>query len=166
MYLVPVLEKEDAAAASAREITKFLAPVDPSGFDDNIVRYVQNFAAGVIQTVQRSTNHATITDSSLKSVALVGWNGGILDVYEVDTGENRYDKELIQQIVKRGLANRLLEKLLIVNRNHPMMASALWVEAWDECNRVKNVDSILAGIAHTNFAATRALLKSLAEDRT
>jgi hypothetical protein len=178
MYLVPVVDRGENAlnrvsTSPMGEISMLAVPVDPSGEDDGLVRYVQNFASGMAyaplwqdgtRDIKRRTLSGIPKDVSLKSIALVGWNGGILDVYEVYPDENRHNTELFRQLVERGLARTLVEKLLVVNQSHPLISSVLWYEAWHECNRVRDLDAILKGIANVSkrdFVSTRELILSV-----
>ena len=108
------------------------------------------------------------SDSSMKSVAMVGWPGGNIDVYEVTPGQRRDTDILIGEIVDRGVVTKLVERLLEIDRSHPLISSDLWCRVWDECHEVDNVDAILKGIKGTSrdFAAMRSLLLGLTREET
>ncbi|KAL3805121.1 hypothetical protein HJC23_003349 [Cyclotella cryptica] len=178
MYLVPVIDNEEnslnnMSSSTIGDIAMFAVPVDPSGEDDGVVRYVQNFASGMAyvprwkdgpRDIGHKTSSASPEDVSLKSIALVGWNGGTIDVYEVYPSEPRHNNELFRQLVDRGLTRKLVETLLIVNQSHPLISSVLWREAWGECNRDKDIDVILQGIkdvSRRDFVSTRELIMSV-----
>ena len=178
MYLVPVLDRDENAlnqisTSPGEEISMFAVPVDPSGEDDGVLRYVQNFASGMAyvplwQDGTRDIDRRKLSEipkgAPLKSVALVGWNGGIIDVYEVYPDENRHNEELFRKLVERGLARKLVEKLLVVNQSHPLISSVLWRDAWYECNKFKDLDVILNGItmvSNRDFESTRELILSV-----
>lgn len=99
IYLVPVSEP-GAATASTRavgnnEITVYTLPLDPDGGD---VRSVQNFTAGMArvtswkdQSVKEKSNLVdNLSDCTMKSVAVVGWPGGSLDVYDTTPERTRF----------------------------------------------------------------------------
>lgn len=164
IYLMPVIDdRRNMSSLFSHQITKHVVPTDSSGEDDGIVRYVQNFASGIVHVTP--WEDPIRNDISSKSVALVGWNGGTIEVYEVSSAGNGHCKALCEQIINRGGAE-LVEKLLVVNKSHPLISSALWCQAWDECNQTKNLSSVLEGIKDVSigdFASTRALLMSLIE---
>jgi hypothetical protein len=157
LYVVPVMEH--GKKPQEEPLTMFVAALDASGDDDGLVRYVQNFASGVVQL----TCWQWPKQASLNPVALVGWNGGRIDVYDVSPIEHAFDSALCGHLLANG-GSALIEKLLIVSRSHPLISSALWRDAWVECNKRKDLDSILKGVkdeSTTDFASTRALLMSL-----
>ena len=164
IYLIPIIDDRTSMTSFvSHEITKLVVPKDSSGEDDGIVRYVQNFASGTVDvTIWDDPNR---TDISSKSVALVGWNGGTIEVYEVPPAKNEHCKVLLEHLIIRG-GTKLVEKLLVVNKNHPLISSTLWCQAWDECNQNKNLRNILEGIKDrsvSDFASTRALLMNIVE---
>jgi len=172
IYLVPVAEHGTAVPTQEmgqKDIHVFAVPVDPDGDDDGLVRFVQNFTAGMAQVTcwkDRGTDMShligNVTDSSMKSVALVGWPGGNIDVYDVAPGRRRIT--VIGEIVDRGVVKKLVDRLLEIDKSHPLISSDLWRRAWDECHEGSNVDGILKGIKRSSsrdFAATRSLLLSL-----
>ncbi|EED91595.1 predicted protein [Thalassiosira pseudonana CCMP1335] len=95
LYLVPVSDTNNDHSASHNKVTILVVPVDPSGEDDGVIRYIQNFASGVVRVSRwkedhRSSRSEQAATSTAKSVALMGWSGGIVDVVEVTPGEPRY----------------------------------------------------------------------------
>lgn len=171
IFVLPVNEHVGSLSTFRHDdLTMYVVPFDPSGEDDGLVRFVQNFASGVVHVtpwddISRNAEHATNLDD--RPVALVGWNGGVIDVYEISCTVYDHDDDLFQQLIDKGLIVDLVEKLLVVNRNHPIISSSLWRKAWDECNNQnKNINSILKGIkdaSTSNFTSTRELIMSLIE---
>ena len=88
MYLVPVEEFRTGTSARAtqrRAITMFAAPSDADGNEDGAVRFVQTFAGGMARCRREDVHvDGESSDSMVKSVALVGWPGGNIDVFEVN----------------------------------------------------------------------------------
>ena len=76
MYMVPVVEGD----STNHDIIMFTIPVD-DGDDGDLVRLVHSFSAGMAK-VKRWKSCSEDTETS-KDVALVGWQGGIIDVYEL-----------------------------------------------------------------------------------
>ena len=74
MYMVPVVEKDN----TNNDTIMFTIPVDDG--DDSLVRLVQSFTAGMAKVKRWKSSEDTETS---KDVALVGWQGGIIDVYEL-----------------------------------------------------------------------------------
>jgi len=175
IYLVPVLENGASNPTLGQsDVTVFAVPVDPDGDDDGLVRFVQNFTAGVAQVVHwkdrigTDKSHLTgnATDNAMKSVALVGWPGGNIDVYEVAPGWRRNTDILTGEIFDKGVVAKLVQRLLEIDKRHPLISSDLWRRAWNECHEGSNVDAILKGIKHSprrDFAAMKSLLLSLAQ---
>ncbi|KAL7552202.1 hypothetical protein ACHAWF_015423 [Thalassiosira exigua] len=173
IYLTPVREIGAAATTEANcqnEIYMFCAP-EPDGDDDALIRFVQNFAAGMAQMTHwkdsLSTNKSTSSDKAshgpMKAVAMVGWQGGTIDVYEVTPDEiGRQNGIVIRELIDGGVATKLVLRLLEIDSNHPLLSSKSWRSAWIECREGKNLDTILSGIGDTgDFAATRSILLSL-----
>ena len=82
IYVVPVRAENDV---TNNDLFMFAVPLDPNGDDDGLVRLAQSFTAGMAQVlcwkggvVKENTDCCTT-----KSVALLGWPGGIIDVYEL-----------------------------------------------------------------------------------
>jgi len=88
VYLVPVEEFRTGTSARAtqrRAITMFAAPSDADGNEDGAVRFVQTFAGGMARCRREDVHvDGESSDSMVKSVALVGWPGGNIDVFEVN----------------------------------------------------------------------------------
>ena len=176
IYLVPIAEQEESGeterGGSENEITVCDVPIDPNGDDDGLVRFVQNFTAGLARAkpwidLRTMDSRHMESECTMKSVALVGWSGGILDVYEVTPAASRNDAKnaLLSEIVNRGVATKLVEKLLGIERSHSLLTSDLWRKAWDECHELNSLDDVLEGIKDTprgDFSALRSLLLSLA----
>ncbi|KAL7531219.1 hypothetical protein ACHAXR_003908, partial [Thalassiosira sp. AJA248-18] len=111
IYLIPVAENDTTRALGGNEITMFAVPMDPNGDDDGLLRFVQNFTAGMVQVLcwkdqlgpDKSHMMCTVKpDGTTKSVALVGWPGGIIDVYELNPERRRDTNVLLGEIVERG----------------------------------------------------------------
>ena len=180
IYLVPVIEHnhhrfQDTTFVhekSRNDITMFALPVDPTGEDDGVVRYVQNFASGIAQVMHWKEETCTagsilwgnVSDFSLKSVAMVGWPGGHIDVYEVFPSAMIDDDVILEQLVDRGIVTKLVERILSIDKSHSLLSSDSWRRAWEECNKIKNLDTILKGIndlSNDDFAGVRLLVRSL-----
>lgn len=73
MYMVPVVEED----STNNDIIMFTIPVD-DGDDGDLVRLVHSFSAGMARVRRWKSSEDTSKD-----VALVGWQGGIIDVYEL-----------------------------------------------------------------------------------
>ena len=83
IYVVPVRAENDVT--DNEDLLMFPAPLDPNGDDDGLVRLTQSFTAGMAQVeywkggvVKENADCCTT-----KSVALLGWPGGTIDVYEL-----------------------------------------------------------------------------------
>lgn len=183
MYLVPVAEQHALStpkdSVDQNIISMFSVPVDPNdGDDDGLVRLVQNFTAGMARVMcwkdlwssERSqmTGSCSSDGTKMKSVAMVGWPAGIVDVYEVAPPESIRDANdaLFREIVDEGVAVKLVKLLLEIERKHTLLSTELWCKAWDECHCTNDLDAILHGIKETNnFAAIRSLLLDLASQK-
>jgi len=75
MYMVPVVEGD----STNKDIIMFTIPAD-DGDDGDLVRLVHSFSAGMAKVKRWKSSEDTETS---KDVALVGWQGGIIDVYEL-----------------------------------------------------------------------------------
>ena len=75
---MPVVINGEGSKGMTKVITKFVTPLDSSVSDDGFLRYVQTFTAGLVHVP-----HYIRNDTSLKRIALVGLNGGTVDVYDV-----------------------------------------------------------------------------------
>jgi len=71
--MVPVVEED----STNNDIIMFTIPVD-DGDDGDLVRLVHSFSAGMARVRRWKSSEDTSKD-----VALVGWQGGIIDVYEL-----------------------------------------------------------------------------------
>mmetsp|Transcript_21338 Transcript_21338/g.45095 ORF Transcript_21338/g.45095 Transcript_21338/m.45095 type:complete len:272 (+) Transcript_21338:1770-2585(+) len=170
IYLIPVKEP---SASGHNDITMLAAPLEPDGDDDGVVRFAQNFTAGMAQVlswtnqvlIDTTKMIGNISDSTKKSVAMVGWPGGNVDVYEVNPAQSRDTSILVGELVDSGVVTKLVERLLEVDKSHPLITSELWRKVWHECDRVKNVDAILKGIKSTSrdFSAMRSMLLNLTQ---
>ena len=76
MYLVPVVEND----VTRNDVTMLTIPLD-SG-NDGLVRLVQSFTAGMAKVRHRKEENK----ECVKSVAMIGWQEGIIDVYDVCPG--------------------------------------------------------------------------------
>lgn len=76
MYLVPVVEND----VTRNDVTMLTIPLD-SG-NDGLVRLVQSFTAGMAQVSHWKEENK----ECVKSVAMIGWQEGIIDVYDVCPG--------------------------------------------------------------------------------
>ena len=156
VYLIPVLDQKQMKEPP---VTMFSIPVDPSGEDDGLVRYVQNFTAGVANVNCWEDPRNT----SLKSVALVGWNGGTIDVYKMSPAEHEICPVMLDRLLETG-GVQLIKKLLVVSKSHPLISSPILSDAWDECNKHKDLGCIVKGVkdvSNIDFVSTRTLLMSL-----
>lgn len=176
IYLVPVAEHGQAdskQSAHQNDITMVSVPVDSDGDDDGLVRYLQGFTAGMAQVLQWKCGmgkqnlivNNKQNESETKSVAMVGWPGGIIDVFEICPAKINNNEVLLREMVDRGAVTKLVERLLEIGKDHPLISSDLWSRAWDECHKVKNLDTILGGIKDSGsvrgFAAMKTLLLSI-----
>ena len=73
MYMVPVVEGD----STNHDIIMFTIPVDDG--DDSLVRLVHSFTAGITKVKRWKSSE----DKTTKPIALVGWQGGIIDVYDL-----------------------------------------------------------------------------------
>ena len=73
MYLVPVVEND----VTRNDLTMLRV-----GGNDGLVRLVQSFTAGMAKVRHRKEENK----ESVKSVAMIGWQEGIIDVYDVCPG--------------------------------------------------------------------------------
>ena len=72
--MVPVVEGD----STNNDIIMFTIPVDDG--DDSLARLVHSFTAGMTKVKRWKSSEDTETSID---VALVGWQGGIIDVYEL-----------------------------------------------------------------------------------
>jgi hypothetical protein len=71
-------------APSHNKVTILSVPVDPSGEDNGVIRYIQSFASGAVHVSRwkedpRSSRSEQTATSTVKSVVLMDWSGGIVD---------------------------------------------------------------------------------------
>jgi len=158
IYLVPVVEGTDPR----KDIVMYATPVDLA--DCGAVRYVQNFAAGLAQVTSWQDDD---NSSSMKCAALIGWPGGKIDVYEMNT-EEPGNNMLLDNLAERGTLSKFVKMLMTMDENHSQLeSSTLWKQAWDECTKANEVDSAADRIRNPNdhtFEGTRLLLLSLMND--
>lgn len=171
IFIVPVTEHIGNSSQITQEIMMLVAPVDSSGSEDGIIRYVQSFGSGMVHVNDweaRSKIHNTNTfdKTTSKAMFFIGWSGGTVDAYDIYPTESDQDEVFFEQLTCKDLVIRLIEKLLLVNRDDPLISSSLWRKAWDECNKQKDLRIIMKGIKNRltdDFTSTRALLMSLIE---
>ena len=81
--MVPVRAENDV---TNNDLFMFAVPLDPNGDDDGLVRLAQSFTAGMAQVLYWKGGVVKENEDcccTTKSVALLGWPGGIIDVYEL-----------------------------------------------------------------------------------
>ena len=91
VYLVPVITPNKKMATPRNHIIMFATPMDSMGEDDGVVRCVQSFTAGIAQVMRWKESSDVTAFTSLggmpecarKSVAIMGWPGGNVDIYEI-----------------------------------------------------------------------------------
>jgi hypothetical protein len=156
--MVPVVE----SSKSRKDIVMFATPVDSTDF--GAVRCVQNFAAGVVQVKELKDRSREESSSSMKSTALVGWSGGRIDVYEINVGQER-DNLLLEKIAERGTLSKVVEMMMKMDKSHPQLqSSALWKQAWDECQNANEVETVVSSVRNPNddsFEAMSSLLRCM-----
>jgi len=175
IYMVPVGEPAISKdEMEQNDITMFAVPMDPDGDDDGLVRFVQNFTGGMAHVVcwtdQVSTDKShpvgAMPDGTMKPVAMVGWPGGNIDVYDVAPERKSSTDIFLEEIIERGMVTKLVQRLLDVSKSHPLISSDVWRRAWDECHEVTNLDGILKGIKDTStedFLSMRLILLNLTQ---
>jgi hypothetical protein len=97
ILLVPVAKKgtvKQKKKTTGNLLVMFAAPVAPNGDDDGVVPYVNSFTAGIFQVMYWNArlgkeNYNTkriMAEVDTKPIAIVGYQGGVLDVYETFPG--------------------------------------------------------------------------------
>ena len=153
IYLVPVVEGKD----SRKEIVIYATPVDSR--DIGAIRYVHNFSAGLAQV---KTENETDKLSKKKVVAMIGWSGGKIDVYELPTFESKGNL-LLDKLAEKGNLSKIVELLRNIKPS-PVQKSALWNQAWSECKEDNDVEVVANKIVNPQddaFGGTRLLISSL-----
>jgi hypothetical protein len=93
IFLVPVAKNEIIKETTrGNDLIMFMVPVTPNGDDDGVVHFVQSFTAGISQVMysnaglrKENVNSMRIMmEFVMKPIAVVGYPGGVLDVYEID----------------------------------------------------------------------------------
>jgi len=102
ILLVPVA-KNDTIEQTRRtrknnDLIMFTVPVASNGDDDGVVHFVQSFTAGVSH-IMMNRNFGlgkenfnlmrNMAEFCMKPIAIVGYTGGVLDVYEISPGRVR-----------------------------------------------------------------------------
>ena len=90
IFLVPVAKiktsKQIRSPMKCDNLIMFPVSVASNGDDDGFIHFVQSFTAGISRvttwkaSLDKEENDA---DCFMKPIAIVGWTGGILDVYEI-----------------------------------------------------------------------------------
>ncbi|KAK1741615.1 hypothetical protein QTG54_007188 [Skeletonema marinoi] len=155
IYLVPVAEGNNPR----KDIVMYATPVDSA--DCGAVRYIQNFAAGLTQVKSWQEDDDS---SSMKYAAMIGWSGGKIDVYELNAEETR-ENLLLDILAERGTLSNFVKMLMNMDKRHNQLeSSTLWKQAWDECTKANEVESVVNRIRNPNddtFEGTRLLILSL-----
>ena len=155
MYLVPVVEGTDPR----KDIVMYTTPVDSA--DCGAIRYVHTFAAGLTEVKSWQEDDSS---SIMKCVAMVGWSGGKIDVYEMNTEEPR-DNLLLEKLAERGTLTKFVEMIMSMDENHKKLESSpLWKQARDECIKANEVENVIGSIRNPNDCTcegARLLLFSL-----
>ncbi len=157
MYLVPVVEGIDPR----KDIIMYATPVDSA--DCGAVRYVHNFIAGLAQVKPWQGKREEENSSSMKCAAMIGWSGGMIDVYEMKTVETR-DNLLLDKLAERGTLSKFVETIMNMEEgHHQLQSSPVWKQAWDECMKANEVETVENRIRNPNddtFEGTRSLILS------
>lgn len=158
MYLVPVVEGIDPR----KDIIMYATPVDSA--DCGAVRYAHNFIAGLAQVKPWQGKREEENSSSMKCAAMIGWSGGLIDVYEMNTVETR-DNLLLDKLAERGTLSKFVETIMNMEEgHHQLQSSPVWKQAWDECmkaNEGENVENRIRNPNDDTFEGTRSLILSL-----
>jgi hypothetical protein len=94
ILLMPVAKKvtiKQKETTTGHRLVMFAAPVAPNGDDDGVVHYVHSFTAGIFQVMNWNTRlgkenynmKRNMEEVDTKPIAIVGYQGGVLDVYEI-----------------------------------------------------------------------------------
>lgn len=157
IYLVPVVEGIDPR----KDIMMYATPVDSA--DCGAVRYVHNFIAGLAQVKPWQGKREEDNSSSMKCAAMIGWSGGKIDVYEMNTAETN-DNCLLNKLTERGTTSKMVEMIMNMDESHHQLKSSLWKQAWDECMKANEVETVASRVRNLNdetFKGTRSLILSL-----
>ena len=95
IFLVPVAKNEiikETRTTRGNDLIMFMVPVTPNGDDDGVVHFVQSFTAGISQVMysnaglrkENVNSMRNMMEFVMKPIAVVGYPGGVLDVYEID----------------------------------------------------------------------------------
>lgn len=94
ILLLPVAKKVSMTqkeTTTGNGLIMFAAPVAPNGDDDEVVHYVHSFTAGMFQVMHWNARlgkenynmKRKMEEVDTKPIAIVGYQGGVLDVYEI-----------------------------------------------------------------------------------
>lgn len=155
IYLVPVVVE----GTDRKDIIMYATPVDSA--DSGAVRYVHNFTAGVAQVKSWQDKRDKDGSSSMKCVAMIGWSGGKIDVYEMNTVNTRCNL-MLDKLTERGTLTKFVEMIRNMDEtHHQLQSSLLWKQAWDECMKTNEVEAVVRNLNDGAFEGTRLLILSL-----
>jgi hypothetical protein len=94
ILLMPVAKKvtmKQRETTTGNGLVMFAAPVAPNGDDDRVVHHVHCFTAGIFQVMywnarlgkENYNMKRSMEEVDSKPIAIVGYQGGVLDVYEI-----------------------------------------------------------------------------------
>ena len=98
ILLVPVSKNEtltETRTTRENDLIMFTVPVAPNGDDDGAVHFVQSFTAGISQVMysnaglrkENVNSMRNMMEFVMKPIAVVGYPGGVLDVYDISQVE-------------------------------------------------------------------------------
>jgi len=174
----PLSEENEFMQNVCSNVIMYDCPVDLSGDEDGLLRFVQGFTIGYIQPFEdfgtfqkRDLEYKpAMSASKAKPLLLYTWAGGMIDVYECASlnESTRSTGSLGTELLKNGTMHLLVEQLLNMEEDDEcLLLDSLWKGAWTECK--SHIDATIEHIVQcitrkpdSNFECTRSLLLLLA----